>query len=60
MTTPIRLVCCRPPCPDEAEFELRDGPSPDDYTHACRQHVRELLADDKQTTITPLLLEPHR
>lgn len=36
-----------------AEWELVDGPAPDDYTHACTRHVGALLGDSV-TTCAPL------
>jgi len=41
-------------CPNPAEWLLIDGPLPDDYTHACTQHVGLLLSDAEVTKVYPM------
>ncbi len=47
------LICCMLDCTRNAEWELRDGAGPDDYTHACTEHVGALLSG-AVTTVTPI------
>lgn len=37
--------CCVIGCEEPADFEIRDGDGPDDFTHACTGHVGELCSD---------------
>lgn len=39
--------CCFIPCDKDAEWEIVDGPSTDDYTQACSDHVGHLLQDGR-------------
>jgi hypothetical protein len=38
-------------CNKLAEWEIWDGPRPDDYTFACTEHVGELLSDAHEIRI---------
>jgi hypothetical protein len=49
MTTKIK--CCFMGCSNDAEYEIRDGNTVDDYTYSCIEHVGYLLTD-KQATVT--------
>ncbi len=42
------------PCEKDAEFEINDGPTPDDYTHACADHVGHMLQDGRISTVYPV------
>lgn len=48
--------CCFIPCDKGAEFEIRDGETPDDYTHSCTEHVGSLLQAGKVSTVYELSL----
>jgi hypothetical protein len=41
-------------CAAAAEWDIRFGPSPDDYTEACTAHVGALLGGYPVYTITPI------
>jgi hypothetical protein len=41
-------------CQNEAEYEIRYGSGPDDYTHACVEHVGVLLTDADVHTVIAL------
>lgn len=43
-------------CAIPAEFVLIFGPNPrpDDYTHACRDHVGALILDHTETRVIPV------
>lgn len=43
--------CCFIPCDAGADYEIIDGRTPDDYTHACVEHVGHLLRDDRESTV---------
>lgn len=43
--------CCFIPCDEPAEWEIVDGPTTDDYTHACSDHVGHLLQDGRVSTV---------
>lgn len=54
----FKSFCCFIPdqesmkrCPEDAVWEIRDGPTPDDFTHACSQHVGEMLQPDRVSTV---------
>ena len=51
--------CCLPDCPKLAEFEIYDGPEPDNGTDACIDHVGHLLKD-KVSYVYPISTEPKR
>lgn len=58
-----RATCCAVDCNESAEWELRDGPRPDNYTHACDAHVGALLSRDRAallSTVTRLAAEVAR
>lgn len=40
-------------CGKAAEWELVHGPRPDDYTHACSEHLGGLLTDAKEHRVYP-------
>lgn len=46
MKTKKEPFCCWLHCANKAEYEIKDGPTTDDYTHACVDHVGHLLRDD--------------
>jgi hypothetical protein len=46
-------VCCVITCGKDAEWEIRYGETTDDYTHACTEHVGEMLEPDKINTVYP-------
>lgn len=50
-------MCCMPDCGKLADWDVRWGTSPDDYTHSCISHVNELLEDGKVNTLTPIAHE---
>ena len=52
-TAPVarEAVCCEPDCLQPANWELRDGTGPDDYTHACDGHIGSLLRPDVETFV---------
>lgn len=37
--------CCFIPCDKLADYEIRNGDGPDDYTDSCLEHVPEMLTD---------------
>lgn len=41
-------------CGDPLEFELIFGSRPDDYTHACRAHVGDLIPDGVEARVIPV------
>jgi hypothetical protein len=45
--------CCFIPCEAPAEWQLTEGPTPDDFTDACTAHVGALLTG-KPTTVTAI------
>jgi hypothetical protein len=51
------MRCGGPTCQTPADWELRDDPTPDDYTHVCTTHVGALLQRDRQTVVTSLVRE---
>jgi len=47
-----RLCCCIPDqnrldrrCQNDAEWTIEHGPTPDDYTESCTEHVGTMLTD---------------
>ncbi len=42
------------PCLAEAEWILYEGDGPEDYTHACTEHVGHLLTDAPEHRVVPL------
>lgn len=52
-----KLHCCAVGCDNDADVEIRHGSAPDDFTHACTEHIGDLLTDEYQHTIT--WLHPH-
>jgi hypothetical protein len=38
-------MCCKLDCNQRAEWQIFDGPNPEDYTEACTAHVGDLLSD---------------
>lgn len=44
----VRVLGCQE---DGKIFEIWDGQSPDDFTHACRTHVGVMLDETKTSTI---------
>ena len=42
------------PCEAKAEWEIRHGDGPDDYTDGCTGHVGALLTDATVHTIYPI------
>lgn len=54
------LHCCKPGCDKKAEYELRDGPKIDDYTHSCLEHIPDLMTDAEVHTITKLADEARK
>lgn len=52
-----KLMCCLPECDKLADWDVRWGDAPDDYTHSCTSHVAELLEDGKINTLTPIAKE---
>jgi len=47
-------MCCMPECDKLADWDVRWGDSPDDYTHSCAVHVNDLLEEGKVNTLTPI------
>lgn len=43
------LCCCKVDCDKQADFEIKINDSPDGYTHACVDHVGELLFEGVNT-----------
>ncbi len=39
--------CCYIPCDDDADYLIIDGQAPDDFTHACIEHLGHLIDHDK-------------
>ncbi len=54
------LFCCYipesgPDCANYALYELRWGPTPDDYTHSCGRHLNEMVdaeISDAEVTVS--------
>lgn len=44
-------------CPRMADFGVCDGPTPDDYTHSCCQHIGKMVQYDCTSTIYPIEME---
>jgi hypothetical protein len=44
-------------CPQDAEWIIVFGNTPDDYTEACTDHVGALLADVEEQTIHPIKIK---
>ena len=34
--------CCKPACQSRARWVVRHGPSADDYTHTCDEHLPDM------------------
>lgn len=50
--------CCVMACNADARWILIDGPTVDDYTYACDDHVGHLCDDTKDTVVSPIDAEP--
>jgi hypothetical protein len=51
-----RLRCCELTCENIAAFEIwnqRESIDPYDYTHACQEHVGEMLYEDSRVFLLP-------
>lgn len=48
----VRELACQAP----AEWMISDGPTTDDYTHACSEHLSKLLTYEKVSTVWPIEL----
>ena len=54
MTNKNTPHCCVIDCVKDAEWQIIYGPTTDDYTEACTEHVGELLEPDKENTVYPI------
>lgn len=54
MSTDKKAHCCTLGCAANAEWEIRWGNGPDDYIHACTDHVGVLLEAEKVNSVYPL------
>lgn len=50
----MKPECCVVECEKVAEWEIRTGQGPDDYTHACTAHVGDLLTDAEEHRVYPV------
>jgi hypothetical protein len=39
----IEMYCCQINCVKKAEWEIKFGDKPDNFAHACTEHVGDLL-----------------
>lgn len=49
--------CCQLGCPEKAEFVIRWGNAPDDYTESCYTHVGELLSPGEANIVWEIARE---
>jgi hypothetical protein len=58
-----KIICCFIPnqddpqnsrCPNNAEWRIVYGETPDDYTESCTEHVGKMLTDAKEHRIYPI------
>ena len=54
MATDKEPFCCNLECENTPRWEIWWGTAPDDYTHACVDHVGELLEDGTVNHVYPL------
>lgn len=43
-----------PGCQKDAEWEIRSGDGPDDFTDSCTEHVGEMLTEAPEHKIYPI------
>lgn len=43
--------CSEMDCPNDADFDIYDGPTSDDNTHSCAAHLVEMLDPEKRSEI---------
>jgi hypothetical protein len=46
------LICCKIGCGKKADYEIHDGTP--EYTHACLEHIPDLMTEAKQHNIFTL------
>lgn len=51
---PAKPHCCFIPCKAAADWEIRYGNTPDDYTHSCTPHVGEMLEAEQENAVYPI------
>ena len=47
-------MCCQIQCEQKAEWQIYDGPNPEDYTEVCTAHVGDLLGDAPEHRVYPI------
>lgn len=50
----ITPICCLFECSEPAEWRIRHGHTPDDYTESCTDHVGQLLTSTLEHRIYPI------
>lgn len=51
----MKPTCCHTNCDEDAQWQIFDGPTPDDYTESCTAHVGELLSDAAEHRVYPIV-----